>query len=185
MLLNLLFPGEQWSLGSSGPDAEVWKMLPLDSGQSCCLVCLCVHRASAAEGLRQHIRLELTDRLKRLFIQHVVTECLLHVLRARSREGKVKVKVTQSCLTLCDPMDCSPPVSSVRGILQARILEWVAISFSRGIFPTQGSNPGLLHCRHTLYHLSHQGVTEGKDRHNSCLGGVNSGKADANHCSAL
>ena len=39
--------------------------------------------------------------------------------------------VTQLCLTLCDPMDCSPPGSSVRGILQARILEWVAMSFSR------------------------------------------------------
>ena len=37
-----------------------------------------------------------------------------------------------SCLTLCDPMDCSPPGSSVHGISQARILEWVAISFSRG-----------------------------------------------------
>ena len=37
--------------------------------------------------------------------------------------------VTQSCPTLCDPMDCSPPGSSVNGILQARILEWVAISF--------------------------------------------------------
>ena len=40
--------------------------------------------------------------------------------------------VTQSCLTLCDPMDCSPPGSSVHGILQARIVEWVAISFPRG-----------------------------------------------------
>ena len=39
-------------------------------------------------------------------------------------------EVTQSCPTLCNPMDCSPPGSSVRGILQARILEWVAISFS-------------------------------------------------------
>ena len=38
----------------------------------------------------------------------------------------------QSCLTLCDSMDCSLPGSSVHGILQARILEWVAISFSRG-----------------------------------------------------
>ena len=38
----------------------------------------------------------------------------------------------QSCLTLCNPMNCSPPGSSVHGILQARILEWVAISFSRG-----------------------------------------------------
>ena len=41
-------------------------------------------------------------------------------------------EVAQSCLTLCDPMDCSLPISSVHGIFQARILEWVAISFSRG-----------------------------------------------------
>ena len=40
-------------------------------------------------------------------------------------------QVAQSCPTLCDPVDCSPPGSSVHGILQARILEWVAISFSR------------------------------------------------------
>ena len=40
--------------------------------------------------------------------------------------------VTKSCLTLCDPMDCSPPGSSVHGISQARILEWDAISFSNG-----------------------------------------------------
>ena len=39
--------------------------------------------------------------------------------------------VTQSCPTLCDTMDCSPPGSSVPGILQARILEWAAISFSK------------------------------------------------------
>ena len=41
-------------------------------------------------------------------------------------------EVAQSCLTLCDPVDYSPPDSSIHGILQARILEWVAISFSRG-----------------------------------------------------
>ena len=45
---------------------------------------------------------------------------------------KVKVLVTQLCLTLCDPMDCSPPVSSVHRILQVRILEWVAMPSSRG-----------------------------------------------------
>ena len=39
-------------------------------------------------------------------------------------------KSLQLCPTLCDPMDCSPPGSSIPGILQARILEWVAISFS-------------------------------------------------------
>ena len=40
--------------------------------------------------------------------------------------------VTQSCPILCNPMDCSPPGSSVHGILQARILEWIVIPFSRG-----------------------------------------------------
>ena len=42
------------------------------------------------------------------------------------------VCITQLCLTLCDPMDCSPPGSSIHGILRARILEWLASSFSRG-----------------------------------------------------
>ena len=63
-----------------------------------------------------------------------------------------KVKATQLCLTLCDPMDYT-----VYGILQARILEWVAFPFSRGTFPTQGSNPGLPHCKQILYCQSHQG----------------------------
>ena len=43
----------------------------------------------------------------------------------------MKVKVALSCLALCDPMDCSLPGSSVHGILQARILEWVAVRFSK------------------------------------------------------
>ena len=55
------------------------------------------------------------------------------------------------------PMHCSPPGSFLHGILQAGILEWVAISFSKGTFPTQGLNPGLLHCRWVLYQLGHQG----------------------------
>ena len=48
-----------------------------------------------------------------------------------SRKGCCCCKLLQSCLTLCNPMDCSPPGSSVHGILQARMLEWVAISSSR------------------------------------------------------
>ena len=72
-----------------------------------------------------------------------------------------KSEVTQSCPTLCDPMHCSPPGSSVQGILQARILEWVAISFSRGSSKPQRLNRGLPHCRQTLYHLSHQGSYPG------------------------
>ena len=48
-------------------------------------------------------------------------------------KNEKKVLVAQSCLTLCDPVDCSsPPGSSVHGILQAIILEWVAIPFSEG-----------------------------------------------------
>ena len=57
-------------------------------------------------------------------------------------------KSLQSCQTLCDPVDCNPPGSSVHGILQARIMEWVAISSSRGIFLTQGLNPHLWRLLH-------------------------------------
>ena len=113
---------------------------------------------------------------------------------------KSESEVAQSYLALCDPMDCSPPGSSVHGILQARVLEWGAIAFSdvhptlpnypfpspaptgmqptrllcpgdfpgkdtgvgchfllQGIFPTQGLNLGLLHCRQILYLLSYKG----------------------------
>ena len=52
----------------------------------------------------------------------------------------MKVKLPQSCLTLCDPKGCSPPVSSIYGIFQARVLEWVAISFSRDL-----PDPGIEH----------------------------------------
>ena len=53
----------------------------------------------------------------------------------------VRALVTQWCLTLCDPLDCSPPGSSVHGILQARILEWVAISLLQGDLPDPGIEP--------------------------------------------
>ena len=71
--------------------------------------------------------------------------------------GKPKVKITQLCPTLCDPMDCSLPGSSVHEILQASILEWVDIPFCRESSQPRQSIPGLLHCRWILYHLSHQG----------------------------
>ena len=61
----------------------------------------------------------------------------------------MKVLVAQLCLTLCDPIDCSLPGSTIHGIILPRILEWVAIPFSR-IFL------GLLYCRQILYQLSHQ-----------------------------
>ena len=73
-------------------------------------------------------------------------------------QSESESEVAQSCPTLCDPMDDSLPGSTVHGIFQARILEWAAISFSRGSSqPRDQTHPGLLHCRQTLYHLSHQG----------------------------
>ena len=65
--------------------------------------------------------------------------------------------VTKLFPTLCDPMDCSLPVSSAHGISQSRILVWVAISFSRGCIPTQRSNPHLLHWQADYLPLSPQG----------------------------
>ena len=65
--------------------------------------------------------------------------------------------VAQSCLILCNSMDFSLPDSSVYGILQARIREWVTFSFPRESSWPRRSNLCLLHCRHILYHLSHQG----------------------------
>ena len=64
-------------------------------------------------------------------------------------------------------MDCSLPGSSVHGILQARILERVAIPLSRGIFSAQGLNPGILHCRQILFHLSHQERPQNKRMNNN------------------
>ena len=70
-------------------------------------------------------------------------------------EKKVKVLVAQSYPSLCDPMDCSPPGSSVHGSLQARTVEWVAIYSSRGSL--QPSDRTLC-CRQILNHLSHQDI---------------------------
>ena len=55
------------------------------------------------------------------------------------------VLVTQSCLTLCNPMDYSPPSSSAHGTVKVGILEWAAMHSSRGLFLTQGPNPALRH----------------------------------------
>ena len=65
--------------------------------------------------------------------------------------------VAQSCLILRDPMDCSPSGSSVRGDSPGKNPGVGCHALLQGIFPIQGSNPGLPHCRWILHHLSHQG----------------------------
>ena len=72
--------------------------------------------------------LELISSLLPTSWHHVVTEWWCDYDINKESESEV----AQSCLTLCDPMDCSLPGSSLHGILQARALEWGAIAFSRG-----------------------------------------------------
>ena len=77
-----------------------------------------------------------------------------------SRDMCVHAKSLQLCLNLCDPVDCSPPGCSVHGILQARVLEWVAISFSRGSSRPRDRTPiSYIFCigRQLLYHWRHLG----------------------------
>ena len=79
-------------------------------------------------------------------------------------QGKMRTRVAclpeclvdQSRLTLCDPLDCSPPGSSVHGDSPGKNTGVGCHALLQGIFPTQGLNPGLPHCRQILYHLSHQ-----------------------------
>ena len=61
--------------------------------------------------------------------RHIKLTTLMGIIKKGER--KVQVLVAQLCLTVCNPLDCSPPGSSVLGILQARILEWIALPFSR------------------------------------------------------
>ena len=63
----------------------------------------------------------------------------------------------QSCLTLCNPVDCSLPGSSVHGDSPGKNTAVGCHALLQGISPTQGLSPGLPHCRQILYHLSHQG----------------------------
>ena len=65
--------------------------------------------------------------------------------------------VAQLCPTLCGRIDCSPPGTSANGDFPGRNTGVGCYALLQEIFPTQGSNSGLLHCRLILYHLSHQG----------------------------
>ena len=75
----------------------------------------------------------------------------------RWRDEAVLCLVTQSCLTLCDPMGWSQPGSSVHGDSLGKNTRVGCHALCQGIFPTQGSNPSIPHCRQILYCLSYQG----------------------------
>src|SRR5574339_276802 len=84
-------------------------------------------------------------------VQHMGCHSLLQCMKVKSES-----EVAQSCLTLSHPMDCSLPGSSVHGIFQARILEWVAIFSARGS-PDPGIELHLLHWQANSLSLSHRG----------------------------
>ena len=79
--------------------------------------------------------------MQRARVPSLARELDSNVSQQRLQTPCESVLVSQSCPTLYDPMDCSPPVSSVHGISQAGILEWVAILFSR-VLPDLGIKPG-------------------------------------------
>ena len=87
---------------------------------------------------------------------------LCHQRSSKTKQACFHTKSLQSCQTLCDPMDCSPPGSSVHGIYQVKNTGMSCHVLLQGIFSTQGLNPSFLHCRQILYHLSHQGSPTNK-----------------------
>ena len=126
----------------------------------------------------QHFVIKSPERSQLLLVQRIIYSVLTGGVRPcqASRTGSPITPHTQNKLafraspvrvfaqlhvTLCDPTDCSPPGSSVHGILQARMLEWGCHALLQGTFPTQGSNPRLL-CllrgRRTLQPLNHLGA---------------------------
>ena len=72
----------------------------------------------------------------------------IHCIIEKAREFKKNIYFC--FVDYAKAMDCSLPGSSVHGIFQAIVLEWITISFSRGSSQPRGSNPGLPHCRHGL-----------------------------------
>ena len=86
---------------------------------------------------------------KQYIYTHINTYTYIHIC--------VLCLVAQSCPTLFNPMGCSPPGSSVHGDSPGKNTRGGCHALLQGIFLTQGSNPGLSHCRRILYHLSYQG----------------------------
>ena len=78
--------------------------------------------------------------------------------KAKTTSEKVRVFVAESCLTLCNPMNCSLQGSFGALDSPGKNTEMGGHSFLQEIFPTEGSNLHLLHCRQILYHLSHHGT---------------------------
>ena len=122
LILIQSFDGQKWLL----PTNDVTVLRGGESGLS----------AQSSQALGWPIGpLESILYKEEYIIKWTRNKCLIHSLFQQLIRRKSTHKwseVAQWCPTLCDPMDCSLPGSSIHGIFQARVLEWVAISFSRG-----------------------------------------------------
>ena len=96
---------------------------------------------------------ELTRKPTNQYRPHTQDTVMVQGRVTANRNSLLGKKFPQSCLTFSDPMDCSLCLWNSPG-KHARVHRH---SLLRGVFPTQESNPGLLHCRWRLYHLSHEG----------------------------
>ena len=124
-----------WSLSHWTTRAVLWFQFPDILGKIQFWRKCCPHRGSTADLFR------VMERYCGFAVVVVTSLCL----------------VAQSCLTLCDPLDCSPQGSSVHGDSPGKNTEMGCHVLLQGIFPTQQSNLGPQHCWQILYHLSHQG----------------------------
>ena len=138
---------------------------------SCAMPWTKAHQAPLPMGFsRQEYWSGLHTLLQGIFLTQGSNPCLLHLLHwqagslplvpPRKPQFQVSVQfssVAKSCPTLCDPMDCSLPGSSVHGDSPGKNTGVGCHALLQGIFPTQELNWGLLHCRQILYQLSYQG----------------------------
>ena len=124
--------GDLGSISGLGRSPGEGNSYPLQfSGLENSMDCI-VHGVTESRTRREWLSLSLLSFWDNWFIQFL--DIFLTVSMSIFRGNKVKVKVARLCPTLCDPMDCKSSGSFVHGILQATILEWVTISFSRGSF---------------------------------------------------
>ena len=120
----------------SKPKPLTWKYICTCVFQ--CSVFLLLWFRSLVVTLKKHYHVNLIHKLELCFLKSSLPSSLV-LTHPATAVGMLTLhaKLLQSCLTLCNPMDCSPPGSSVHGILQARILEQIATASSRGIFPAE------------------------------------------------
>ena len=112
----------------------IWPQIKLKSQVSHCEFCFQLTMIMKQKNFSRNN--EKTDNF--IFFCKAIIKCFIEPKKRFYSWGCVCFLVAQSCLTLCDPVDCSSPGSSVHEIFQTRVLEWVAFPFSRGLSQTRG-----------------------------------------------